>query len=639
MKNRFVLQMAVMLWTLGSGSQFLQAQQQVPDYILYNGKVVTLSDQGVNEIVGPIVQALAVTGNSIVATGTDAQVRALAGPNTKSVDLKGRMVIPGFGATHDHPDQWNPLNPLIQKKVLNDSIHVERTLNVSPDQTLQQFPRVLEEAVGKAKPGQWIRINMLYGDEYQWSDEIGGFIGRQINKEMVDMIAPNNPLIVRGGMTGMLLNQKGLDETRAHYGDEWAKFDPGTNPWTVSGGAKGEEEKVWRTGVSGTGYRYPEQDVLYKGKTDVLAEIYRLGLSWMTGYGQTLNVTNIYTAGAMAAYSSLDQKGQLPMRFPWVWYWPPRKDFFLDQYFVNALVAMIDQGSDYFWLTAINAATNLRACTSLPGTSPEVKARERQQQCALDPNDPDYGQKNRQMIYNVIKAGGRFGGAHTSGDQDQAYLLDIIEQASKDAGMTIEQIRAKRHAYDHIPMLNTALIPRLKNLGMMVGGYDIRIYTSGAADRLKDYGEQAVDWMFPRKSLLDAGVRSSVEIDMPIDYTNITYFYVLYSAITRKDRNGQVWGPRQAVSREAILKSATQGAAYYTKRETKLGSLEAGKWADFSVLDRDYLTIPVDDILNIRVMMTMVGGKIQHLVPSVAREWGLPPAGAQVELGGKAAQY
>jgi len=57
------------------------------------------------------------------------------------------------------------------------------------------------------------------------------------------------------------------------------------------------------------------------------------------------------------------------------------------------------------------------------------------------------------------------------------------------------------------------------------------------------------------------------------------------------------------------------------------------------VLDRDYLTIPVDDILNIRVLMTMVGGKPVHLVPSLAREWGIQPTGAQVELGGPAAQW
>ena len=88
-----------------------------------------------------------------------------------------------------------------------------------------------------------------------------------------------------------------------------------------------------------------------------------------------------------------------------------------------------------------------------------------------------------------------------------------------------------------------------------------------------------------------------------------------------------------------MLKSATLWGAYYAMREDQLGSLEPGKWADLVVLDKDYMTVPEDDILNLRVLMTMVGGKVVHLVPSLARELGMQAAGAQVELGGPAAQW
>ena len=629
---KLFLGLAVILWT---GSNLLQAQQAPPDFVFYNGKVVTVDDVGVNDNLGTIAQALAVRGDTIIAVGSDATVRALAGPNTKSIDLKGRMITPGFAATHDHPDQWDMLNPLIVKKVVTDDVHIERFLNAPPDEQLQQFPRVLDEAVRTAKPGQWIRISMLYGKEYQWQREVSAFFGRQINKQMLDLAAPNNPTVVRGGFTGMVMNQKAIDAMMAAYGDEYGKFEKDTAPFSLSGGDY--EAEVLNTGVCGTCYRYPEQDALYKTKE--LSEIYRLGLSWMTGYGQSMNVTNIYTAGAMAAYSALDRKEELAMRFPWVWYWPPRKDFFLDKYFVNALVAMQDYGSKYFWMGAVNPSTNLRACSTLPGTSPAVKEREARGKCAMS-TETEYGRRNRLMVYNWVKAGGRFGGDHTAGDADVDFLMDVIEEASKDANISVDKMKELRHAYDHMSMSpRPDQAVRMKKLGMISGGTNLGIWEGGAESRMRDYGEQGVEQMYPRKNLQDAGVMGSVEMDRPMGYTNMTYFTSLYTGITRKDRNGKVWAPRQAVSRQIMLKSATTWGAHYAKRENVLGSLKPGFWADFVILDRDYLTIPEEEILKIRVAMTMVGGKVRHMVPSFARETGMQPTGAQVELGFETAQW
>jgi predicted amidohydrolase YtcJ len=247
---------------------------------------------------------------------------------------------------------------------------------------------------------------------------------------------------------------------------------------------------------------------------------------------------------------------------------------------------------------------------------------------------------NREAFTNLIKRGGRFAGAHTIGDRDIDYILDMIEQGSKEAGISLEQIRERRHTWDHLAMNpRPNQIPRIKNLGMMLGGWDIAIWEGDGKQVLQDYGEEATQWVIPRKALLDAGVRQSIEIDRPFGYTDLTFFTVLYAAITRKDRDGTVIAPSQAVSREAVLKSATLSGAYYARREDKMGSLEPGKFADLIVLDRDYLTIPIDDIPNVRVLMTLLGGKTTHLVPSLAREFGMQPAGAQVELGAPAAKW
>jgi predicted amidohydrolase YtcJ len=136
-------------------------------------------------------------------------------------------------------------------------------------------------------------------------------------------------------------------------------------------------------------------------------------------------------------------------------------------------------------------------------------------------------------------------------------------------------------------------IPRFKNLGIMTSGWDLAIWEAGQWGRqiLQDYGERGAMQVVPRKSLYDAGIMNSVEIDRALAATNLTYFNVLYSGITRKDQDGQTLAPQQAIDRRAMLKSATLWAAYGVKREDVLGSLEPGKWADLVVLDKDYLTL------------------------------------------------
>ena len=608
---------------IGAGSL---VAQQPPDTILYNGKIITVDDPGVNGNLGTTAQAIAVREGKIVAVGANTAVRQLAGNSTKSYDLKGRTVIPALAATHDHPTDWDPLNPYIVKKVVSDDLIIERFLEDPPDQQLQKFPRVLDEAVQKAKPGQWIRISMLFGRGYRWGDEISGFLGRQINKQMLDMAAPNNPVIVRAGFVGMLANQKAMDAVKKFYGGEFEKFEQIDSPVT---------KQMEQRGYCAVCYREFEQDVMYPAAT--LREIYRLGLSWWAGYGLGMNGSNMYTAGAMTAYDSLDRKGEMAIRLPWTYFWPERKDFGLDPYFRAFVVSMKDRGSDYFWLNGAIPSDYGRNCTTLPGTSPEVKQSEGA--CRFDPDSP-VGKLNTQVMYEFIKSGGRYAGAHMVGDKEIDYVLDIIERASKDAGMTPDQVRDKRHTWDHLGLNpRPDQIPRIKNLGMVMGGWDISIWEGDGQQFLKDYGEQALQWMIPRKSLLEAGIRQSIEIDRPLGYTDLTFFTVLHTAITRKDKDGVVITPTQSVSREVILKSATLSGAYYAEKEKILGSLETGKLADLTVLDRDYLTIPVDDIPNIRTIMTMVGGKIVHLVPSLAREFGVQPVGAQVELGGPASKW
>ena len=95
---------------------------------------------------------------------------------------------------------------------------------------------------------------------------------------------------------------------------------------------------------------------------------------------------------------------------------------------------------------------------------------------------------------------------------------------------------------------------------------------------------------------------------------------------------GQQLPPEERIDRVHALKMWTRWAAEYVRHPNQLGSLELGKWADLTIIDRDYLTIPVDEILKIRPLMSMVGGRVTALNASLADEWGVEPVGYQLNF-------
>jgi predicted amidohydrolase YtcJ len=104
-------------------------------------------------------------------------------------------------------------------------------------------------------------------------------------------------------------------------------------------------------------------------------------------------------------------------------------------------------------------------------------------------------------------------------------------------------------------------------------------------------------------------------------------FTALQVAINRKDVDGRVWGPKQAITREEALYTYTRWSAEFVLREKQLGSIEPKKLADFTVLNRDYMTIPVDQIGQIDPVLTVAGGKMTYTDPDFANSASLPQVG------------
>jgi predicted amidohydrolase YtcJ len=107
-------------------------------------------------------------------------------------------------------------------------------------------------------------------------------------------------------------------------------------------------------------------------------------------------------------------------------------------------------------------------------------------------------------------------------------------------------------------------------------------------------------------------------------------FNCIKEMVTRKDmKTGQVWGPQQRIDRRQALYTFTRWASWHVWKEKYIGSIELGKWADLVVIDKDYMTVPEDQLNDINPLLTIVGGKIAYSEPKFAAGTGLPTVGFQ----------
>ncbi|MBI4483339.1 MAG: amidohydrolase family protein [Acidobacteria bacterium] len=632
---------SVLVMVLCSGLAWAQGEQKIlaklgsPQTIVYNAKIVTVEDASFSSNLGTIAQAMAIRDGKVLAAGSNDEIRALAGPQTRLTDLKGRTVVPGFIAVHNHPQDWAPVVPQIMQKVVPESLMVNRFLTGPPREQIEKFPQVLDEAVKAARPGVWIQIVFFWDITVSPEDPYIRWAGTRITKEQLDRAAPNHPLLVRSrpailaqDISGMF-NQKAIDVFRKEGPPDFMKdYDQ-----------LAREEK---TGVlGGLIYRTLIPEVIFKNHLDLYTEMMRLDLSWWAGLGQTTFGTFLYHyPNVLKAFRLLDRRGQMDNRLAWGWGELPQAAWerdFEDPFLVADLATREGTGTDYMWYMGTGEVGG--PCTSMEPLPSRPKGTRLVLPGGGCEGEYHPGGAVWNALYKVVKEGGRVIGSHQWGDVDINNILNLIEQASKEGGLTPEEIRARRHTADHMqgwPWPDQ--IPRIKELGMILGGTNLFIFQDSPR-WLRDYGEKALDMVVPRRSLVEAGIMSGIELDKPYEVTDKNVFTYLSWSIHRRAQDGKVYAPRQRISREVALKTATIWPAHYVLKEDVLGSLEPGKFADFLVLDKDYLRVPEDEIANVRVLMTVVGGKVVHLVPSLAKELGMQPTGAAVELGGPAAKY
>jgi predicted amidohydrolase YtcJ len=206
----------------------------------------------------------------------------------------------------------------------------------------------------------------------------------------------------------------------------------------------------------------------------------------------------------------------------------------------------------------------------------------------------------------------------------------MIERAREVNGWSMQEIHDMHMTGEHCNLIGKQpdIIEGLKKYGIILScGPE---FITDSPMWIADYGPEIDKFIEPWKTWIESGVklvgqswgsgtiRSGSHFKPP--------FWSLWMAVTRK-HDGKVWQPEERVDRVRALKMWTSWAAEYVQRKETLGTLEVGKFADLLVTDRDYFTIPEDDILKVRPLMTMVGGKMIVLQESLAKDFGIQPTG------------
>ena len=565
-----------------------------PELLIINGKVVSMEDTGLNESIGKTYEALAVRNGRILDLGTTADIRKLAGPDTRVVDVKGRTVIPGIIDTHAHlwdyaQDHWGPkLDNLYQIKAeKNDTWKdiVKKTLDLAATEK------------SKKKPGEWIIISWPRRVEGIQSD-VAIRNHRVLTLQMLDEVNTVQKILIEGNRG--VMNTPAMQAYGAYFGGDYPEMEP-----------------EYGIVLSATVDRLLFAEELYDMKTQI-AMIGQEIKEW-AAYGTTAWSSSVESYKQLAAVLALDAEQRLATRVAYAFGPSFYRTMPLHPYLLHDFRGY---GTDHLWFNAWSTTSNDGAYPLLATTieaRPEIKERE------LLRGRNDYTRQ-------YAAAGLRFSNTHIAGDRTLDITMDMIELGSKEAGMSAEQIRAKRHASDHCRLNpRPEQVPRLKQLGMIMSCAPKYIGGDGP-EVAKDYGEKYLDWVVPMRSMLEGGVMVVYESDTH-EVAGVGHFYYLGQMVTRETDTG-VLGPEQKINRVLALKTATTWAPYYLFKEKELGTLEQGKFADLQVLNKDYFdakALPDNMIKTVRPLMTVVGGKTAYLDPSLAAELKLQPEGIQPE--------
>jgi predicted amidohydrolase YtcJ len=458
--------------------------------------------------------------------------------------------------------------------------------------------------VAKSPPGKMIHVQL------QPSSVAEEFGKKMMLKEM-DELAPKNPIVVQLRGTDRRANGLIFKMFTDYFGEL-----PEDIPSDTQGKPRGP--------IGSGAMRTLIGEILVK-RPQTLAAVYKKELQAWAAHGVTTWSSSLPTAKIFSGFVVLDQAGEMPIRFAYS-HRMGAAGFSQAAEFYKRLGNIAGHGTDYLWAIGVSLSA---VDSSYPRHCTTIKTRESVKSREICQAEAQY-----KIMRAAVQAGHRISGTHVYGEGAVDKFLDVIEKASVEAGLSLDEIRARNHNIDHCGMSpRPDQIERGKKLNIIWSCAPR--YVEDAADISRDYGEKyAHELNVPIQNILRAGGRVVGELDdRRIHRKEGGAFAHIKYAVTRKDSEGRTWGARQAVDKQTALKMFTRWAAEYVLRDKALGSLEPGKGADFVIIDRDYLNIPDEELSKINVLVTVVGGKPVYTEPGFAKAEGLAVVGLKLQPG------